>query len=120
MFKQTTVQALRQKAIALSDLFIVLMEQECAGFGFQLASPKEASQRAGHVAYRHTEGHGIYQAIKKEGVISDFRTPDILRFGITPMYLRYRDIYEVVRIMRGVMETGAWDKAEYKVRAAIT
>lgn len=120
LFGQTSIQALRQKAIALSQLFMDLMEQECANFGFRLASPKADHQRAGHVAYSHKEGHGIYQTIKKEGVISDFRTPDILRFGITPMYLRYQDIYEVVGIIRWVMETKAWDKEEYRVRAAIT
>jgi len=120
LFAQTSIKALRTKAIALSQLFMELMAQECGEFGFTLASPAKDELRAGHVAYSHEEGHGIYQAIKKEGVISDFRTPDILRFGITPMYLRFRDIYEVVRIIRGVMETGVWDRPEYKIRAAIT
>lgn len=120
LFAQTSIKELRQKALQLSRLFMDLMEQECGAFGFTLASPVEDAQRAGHVAYSHKEGHGIYQAIKKEGVISDFRTPTILRFGITPMYLRFRDIYKVVRITKGVMERGAWDKEEYKIRAAIT
>ena len=120
LFAQTSMQALRQKAIALSELFMALMAQECSDFGFVLASPTAAAHRAGHVAYSHEEGHGIYQAIKKEGIISDFRTPDILRFGITPMYLRFRDIYTVVKIIKKVMETEAWDRAEYRVRAAIT
>jgi len=120
LFEQTSIAALRQKAIQLSHLFMDLMEQECGAFGFELASPKADNQRAGHVAYSHAEGHGIYQAIKKEGVVSDFRTPDILRFGITPMYLRYRDIFKVVKIIRKVMETKAWDRPEYKIRAAIT
>ncbi len=120
LFGQTSIKALRAKAIGLSQLFMELMAQECGAFGFTLASPTDASHRAGHVAYSHEEGHGIYQAIKKEGVISDFRTPDILRFGITPMYLRFRDIYSVVRIIKGVMETRAWDRPEYKIRAAIT
>ena len=120
LFEQTSIGALRQKAIQLSHLFMDLMEQECGEFGFELASPKADNQRAGHVAYSHAEGHGIYQAIKKEGVIADFRTPDILRFGITPMYLRYRDIFKVVTIIRKVMEKKAWDRPEYKIRAAIT
>ena len=106
--------------MALSRLFIDLMEQECGGFGFQFASPMEDEKRAGHVGFSHEEGHAIYQAIKQEGVVSDFRTPDILRFGITPMYLRFQDIYKVVQLIRQVMETKAWDKTEYKIRAAIT
>ena len=120
LFSSIAIKELRIKALALSHLFMNLMAQECADFGFNLASPKEDSQRAGHVAYSHEEGHGIYQAIKKEGVISDFRTPDILRFGMTPMYLRYQDIYKVVQLIKQVMETKAWDRAEYKIRAAIT
>ncbi len=120
LFAQTTIGDLRKKAIQLSRLFIELMAQECREYGFELASPNEDTKRAGHVAFRHIEGHGIYQAIKKEGIISDFRTPDILRFGITPMYLRFQDIYKVVQLIKQVMETKAWDRAEYKIRAAIT
>jgi len=120
LFTQTDISSLRKKALALSHLFMNLMAQECSDFGFTLASPTMDEQRAGHVAYSHEEGHGIYQAIKKEGVISDFRTPDILRFGITPMYLRFQDIFKVVNVIKRVMETRAWDRAEYKVRAAIT
>lgn len=120
LFAQTNIKALRKKALTLSQLFMDLMAQECADFGFTLTSPVADDKRAGHVAYSHEEGHGIYQAIKKECVVSDFRTPNILRFGITPMYLRFQDIYKVVGIIKKVMETRAWDKEEYKVRAAIT
>ncbi len=120
LFALVTIKKLRQKALQLSHLFMDLMEQECVGFGFILASPIEDERRAGHVAYSHEEGHGIYQAIKKEGIIADFRTPNILRFGITPMYLRFRDIYKVVKIIKDVMETKAWDRPAYKIRAAIT
>lgn len=120
VFQKTSMQQLRQKAIQLSELFIQLMDQACSEYGFQLASPRNAEQRGGHVSYHHTEGHAIYQAIKRQGIISDFRTPDILRFGITPMYLRFVDIYQVVMAIKKVMATNAWDKAEYKIRAAIT
>lgn len=120
LFAQTSIKALRKKALQLSHLFIDLMNQECGEYDFKLVSPIEDAQRAGHVAYSHVEGHGIYQAIKKEGVISDFRTPDVLRFGITPMYLRFQDVFKVVQIIKKVMGTKAWDKPAYKIRAAIT
>jgi len=120
VFQKTTIQKLRQKAIRLSELFIQLMEQECNEYGFQLASPRNPQQRGGHVSYRHQEGHAIYQAIKRRGIISDFRTPDILRFGITPLYLRYQDMYQVVMVLREVMLSNAWDQPEYKIRAVIT
>jgi len=120
LFQKTSMFELRKKAIQLSELFIQLMEQECREFGFELVSPQIVEKRGGHVSYSHSEGHAIYQAIKRRGVISDFRTPSILRFGITSMYLRFIDIYKVVQTLKKVMETRAWDKAEYKVRAAIT
>ena len=120
LFQKTSIAALRKKYVQLSELFIHLMFQACEQYGFQLASPTEASQRAGHVAFSHPKGHAIYQAIKRKQIISDFRTPNILRFGITPMYLRYVDMYDVVMAIREVMETRDWDRAEFKIRATIT
>ena len=120
VFRQTSITALRKKAIQLSELFITLMTQECSSYGFTLASPADAKKRAGHVAFQHQEGHAIYQAIKRKDIISDFRVPDVLRFGVTPMYTRFEDIYQVVMAIKEVMETKAWDRAEYQVRAAIT
>ena len=120
LFQKTSIAALRKKCVQLSELFIHLMFQACEQYGFQLASPTEASQRAGHVAFSHPKGHAIYQAIKRKQIISDFRTPNILRFGITPMYLRYVDMYDVVMAIREVMETRDWDRAEFKIRATIT
>jgi len=120
LFQQTSMAALRKKAIQLSELFIALMAQECSTYGFSLASPTDATKRAGHVAFQHQEGHAIYQAIKRKNIISDFRVPDVLRFGITPMYTRFIEIYQVVMVIKEVMATKAWDRAEYRVRAAIT
>ena len=120
VFQQASMADLRKKAIQLSELFIALMAQECGTYGFTLASPADATKRAGHVAFRHSNGHEIYQAIKRKNIISDFRTPAILRFGITPMYTRFEDIYQAVLIIKEVMETKAWDKVEYRVRTAIT
>ena len=120
VFQQTHLAALRQKAVQLSQLLIDLMEQECANHNFELASPRDARKRGGHVAFRHPEGHGIYQALKTRGVISDFRTPDVLRFGITPLYLRFEDVFQLVQHIKWVMETRAWDQPSYRKRAAIT
>lgn len=117
---ETDIQTLRTKALALSRLFMELMEQQCASHGFQLVSPKEDARRGGHVSYFHEEGHGIYQAIKRRGIISDYRTPGVLRFGITPLYLRYADVYAAVEALREVMQNREWDREEYQVRASIT
>lgn len=120
LFDHVSIQELRKKTLKLSRLFIQLMEQECSDFGFKLISPNDDKHRAGHIAYKHKNGLGIYQALRKEGIIIDFRMPNILRFGITPMYLRYRDIYKTVKTVRKVMQTKAWDNPKYQIRGKIT
>lgn len=120
LFLDTDIQQLRVKAIALSRLFMELMQDLCARYGFQLVSPREDEKRGGHVSYFHPNGHAIYQAIKQRGIISDYRTPGVLRFGITPMYLRFVDVYQAVEHLHKVMENKEWDVPEYQARAAIT
>lgn len=120
LFLSTDIGLLRQKAIRLSRLFIELMQELCDLYGFQLVSPEEDSKRGGHVSYFHSQGHAIYQAVKQRGILSDYRTPGILRFGITPMYLRFVDIYQVVASLKAVMEKREWDVPAYQIRAAIT
>lgn len=114
LFAKTSMTELRRKAVALSSLFIELMDIHCAQFGFELLSPREDALRAGNVSFTHPACYAITQAVKKRGVIGDFRAPDVMRFGIAPMYLRYRDIFDVVEIIEEVMLCGQWDRAEYE------
>ena len=83
------VDRLRRKSTALTELFVRLVEQECAGFGLSLASPREAERRGSQVSLRHPEGYAIVQALVARGVVGDFRAPDLLRFGFAPAYLRF-------------------------------
>jgi kynureninase len=102
------VERLRRKSVALTDLFVRLVEQECAGFGFLLASPREAERRGSQVSLRHPEGHAVVEALIARGVIGDFRPPDVLRFGFAPAYLRFVDCWDAVAALRAVMEGRAW------------
>ena len=68
----------------------------------------------------HPESYAIMQELVTRGVIGDFRAPDCMRFGFTPLYLRFTDLWDAVEILRDIVATGAWDKPAYKVRAAIT
>ncbi len=110
----------RQKSLALGDLFIDLMAQECGDFGFELATPRDVALRGSQVSFRHGNGYPIMQALIDAQVIGDFRAPDILRFGLTPLYLRYREIWQAVGCLKGIMATGAWDRPEFHARAAVT
>ncbi|WBO24634.1 kynureninase [Sphingomonas abietis] len=112
--------ALFAKSEALTTLFIALVEQRCAGHGLALATPRDPAARGSHVSLRHAEAHAIMQALIARGVIGDFRAPDILRFGFTPLYVGYADVWHGVDILRDVLQTGEWRQARFQQRAAVT
>ncbi len=111
---------LRRKSLALGDLFMERMAPLCDAYGFELASMKGHAERGSQVSYAHPHGYQIVQALKEHDVIADFRAPDILRFGLTPLYLRYQDIVDTVERLEKVCATRAWDKPHYHQRAAVT
>ena len=113
--------ALRQKSIALTDLFITLVESRCAGHGLELVTPRAADERGSHVSLSHpTGGYPIMQALIARGVIGDFRAPDILRFGVTPLYTRFVDVWDAVDRLAQVLATGEWREPRFSIRAAVT
>ncbi|GEN99950.1 kynureninase [Novosphingobium sediminis] len=120
LIAEADMAALRAKSLQLGRVFMDLMDEHCAGLGFALVSPREDARRGSHVSYAHPEGYGMMQALKERGVIGDFRDPDVLRFGITPLYLRHVDMLEAVLRIREVCETRAWDDPRWAVRAAVT
>ena len=113
-------QRLFAKSRALSDLFVTLVESRCAGQGLELASPRDAQARGSHVAFRHAQAYAVMQALIARGVIGDFRTPDVMRFGFAPLYNRHADIWHAVETLRDVLHTTAWDRPEFKQRQAVT
>lgn len=117
---EADMEEIRRKSILLTETFIALVEQECFGHGFSLASPREASRRGSQVCLRHPDAYAIVQALIGRGVIGDFREPDILRFGFAPLYIGFRDVWSAVAVLSDVMESGDWDRPEFKTRAAVT
>ncbi|MDB5423622.1 MAG: kynureninase, partial [Phenylobacterium sp.] len=107
------------KGLALADLFMDLVEARCAGFGVAVASARGA-RRGLHVALTHPEGYAIVQALMARGVIGDFRAPDVLRFGFSPLYLSHAEVWDAVEILREVLATRAWDTEVFRTRAAVT
>lgn len=110
----------RAKSSALGDLFIQLLESHVTGHGFGLESPRAATERGGHVALSHPQGYRIMKALIEAGVIGDFRAPDTLRFGFSPLYLRYTDVWDAVAILAEIMETGRWQDARFQQLDAVT
>nr|CBA33135.1 Kynureninase [Curvibacter putative symbiont of Hydra magnipapillata] len=127
--------ALRAKSLALTDLFIQLVEERCQGYGLGLATPREHAQRGSQVCLtrEHTAGgdlgsgaFAIVQALIARGVIGDFRAgdggihKDILRFGFTPLYIGFEDVWNAVEHLRQVLESGEWKKPEFNRKHAVT
>jgi len=125
--------ALRKKSLALTDLFIELVEERCAGHGLGLATPLDHDQRGSQVCLTRSEGaYAIVQALIVRGVIGDFRAGDpstgsertgsldILRFGCTPLYTRFEDVWSAVKHLRQVLESGEWEKPEFNQKSAVT
>ena len=114
------MDALRAKSQRLIDLFIALIEQECAEYEFRLLTPRDAAIRGSQVAFGHADGHAIMQALIARGVIGDFRSPDVMRFGLAPLYVRHTDVWDAVSVLCEVMRTGAWREASVAERRAVT
>ncbi|CAN5274776.1 kynureninase [soil metagenome] len=111
---------LAEKSGRLGDLFIERVEIECAGHDLELASPRPAADRGSHVAFRHPHAYAVMQALIARGVIGDFRTPDIMRFGLTPLYLGYEDVGRACAILGEVLASKEWDQPRFYERKAVT
>lgn len=111
----------RRKSLALTALFIELVESRCAGHGLALVTPRNPEERGSQVSFAHaTAGYAIVQALIARGVIGDFRAPDILRFGFTPLYTRFVDVWDAVDRLERVLVSGEWREPRFSVRAAVT
>lgn len=109
---------LRARSLALADRFIAGVEAACPDL--ILVTPRAHAGRGSQVSFRHPEGYAIMQALIAQGVIGDFRAPDILRFGFTPLYIGEAEVDGAVAILAEIMARGLWDRPEFKQRQAVT
>ena len=120
IWRDVPLDALREKSVALCEYFIELVEQRCAGYGLELASPREAERRGSQVCFVHDNAYPIMQALIARQVIGDFRAPDILRFGFAPLYVRFVDVFDAVDHLLNVLKTEEWNEDRFKVKSAVT
>ena len=111
--------ALYAKSQALCDAFIATVEARASGFGLELATPRNGP-RGAQVSFRHPHGYPVMQALIAQGVIGDFRAPDILRFGFPGLYLGFEDVWRAVETLHDVLARRAWDMPAFHARAAVT
>ena len=110
--------ALRARSLALTDQFIAGVEAACPTL--TLATPRDHAKRGSQVSFRHPEGYAIMQALISKGVIGDFRAPDIIRFGFTPLYTTHDEVAQAVAILAEIMAKSLWDTPEFKTRKKVT
>ncbi|MBP5123739.1 kynureninase [Pseudomonas protegens] len=120
VFERTDMQSLRRKSLALTDLFIELVEQRCAGHELKLVTPREHAKRGSHVSFEHPEGYAVIQALIARGVIGDYREPRIMRFGFTPLYTRFSEVWDAVQILGEILDQKTWAQAQFQVRHSVT
>ena len=113
-----SLENVRAKSIALTELFIALIESNCPDL--MLATPREAGRRGSQVSFQHPDAYPIVQCLITNGVTGDFRAPNIARFGFTSLYTRYVDVWDAATILIDVMHSGAWKAPEFGVRRVVT
>ena len=117
-FEGADMARLWAKSIALFDLFAGLAEDHCPAL--TCISPRDPDRRGSHISFRHPNAFELCQALIADGVIGDFRAPDVVRFGLTPLYLGFEDVWEAVRRMRTILDTGRWREPRFAVRGKVT
>jgi kynureninase len=118
-FDGISMSDVQEKSRKLSQLFIAEVEDRC-GKEVRLASPRDPARRGSHVVFGHKEGYAVMQALIARGVIGDFRAPDLMRFGFTPLYNSFADIVAAAEILELILKSDEWDQPRFKTRAKVT
>ncbi len=118
VFDDLDMSDVRSKSLALTELFMDLVEERLDGF--EIVTPKDPARRGSQVSLRHEHAYPIVQALIDRSVIGDFRTPDVARFGLAPLYVRFVDVWDAIDALVEVMESGSWRDPKYAVRANVT
>jgi kynureninase len=118
IFEETDMAAIRAKSLALTDLFIALVEARCASHPLALVTPREHARRGSQVSFTHPHGYAVMQSLIERGVIGDYREPEIMRFGFTPLYTSYANVWDAVEILRDILDNERYDANA--ARSAVT
>ena len=118
IFQGINFNELREESIKLSDLLIKMVEQKCPDL--HLESPINSSDRGSQVSFSHPSGYAIMQALIDRNIVGDFRAPNIIRFGITPLYINEDDIIQTVKVLREIMSNRLWENPIYINRKKVT
>jgi kynureninase len=119
VFDGVRVEELREASLSLSDLFLALVDERL-GSAVEVVTPREHGRRGSQVSLRHPQAYGVVQALVARGVVGDFRTPDVARFGFAPLYVTHADVHDAVDHLVAVLDGDEHRRPEYSVRNAVT
>ncbi|MBF5006771.1 kynureninase [Diaphorobacter caeni] len=119
-FADTNMDELRVKSLQLTTLFIDLVNQECEGFPLTLNTPLDTKYRGSQVGFEHPHGFAVVQALIERGVIPDYREPKIMRFGFTPLYIGFEDVWNAVAVLKDILVSKSWDQPKFHQRGTVT
>jgi len=120
LLMEAPLNAVSKKSQKLTALFIDLVESYCEEFDLEIVTPKNPELRGSHVSIKHEQGYAIVQALIARGIVGDFRSPDIMRFGFAPLYTSYEDVSRAVDILSDVMRTESWREFDTGIRDKVT
>jgi kynureninase len=113
------IALVRSKSLLLADLLIDQVMRQCEGFGLELASPEEPDIRGSQVSFRHPNAYGLVRALAEAGIVGDHRPPDIARFGLTPLYTRYVDMWDAAEKLSEVLRRKTYLEPRFEVKAGV-
>jgi kynureninase len=120
VFDGIDLAQVRAKSTRLTSAFVDLVQAKCVGFGIDVASPMDSRGRGSHVALRHPQAYSVMQALIARHVVGDFRAPDVMRFGFSPLYNGYRDVWDTVENLVTVLGGEEWRRPEFISRGRVT
>ena len=120
VFGRVDMAAVREKSLQLSDLFLELVETRLSDHPIEIVTPREHAHRGSQVSITHPEGFAIMSALIERGIIGDYREPAVLRFGLTPLYIGFTDVWDTVEALRDILDNRTWDAPAHKIRGAVT
>jgi kynureninase len=114
IFEEATIGKIRQKSLEMTTLLMDLVKQELKDEGIQIVNPQEANRRGGHIALMHPDAARICKALKDNGIVPDFRAPNVIRLAPTALYNTYSEVFEVVEVLTKIMKNKEYEKYENK------
>jgi len=114
MFRDAGMERIRRKSLRLTAYLMGLIECELDGMGFSIGNPREDHRRGGHVSLEHAEAARICKALKANGVIPDYREPNVIRLAPVALYTSYRDVWKAVQILKTIMQEKTYERFENK------